>query len=140
MHKTANKKVLLIEADAFLAGIYGEKFHQQGFTVILAVNGEIALKLVRQHLPDVILLDAVLPKLDGFSVLERLKSDPHLQKIPVIMLTNLGQKEDVEKGLRLGAVDYLVKAHFLPDETVTRVKQALEMVQSKNKQAARSKI
>jgi CheY-like chemotaxis protein len=79
----------------------------------------------RRKEPDVILLDILLPRLDGFAVLEALKKDPATQDIPVILLTNLGQKEDVEKGLAQGAADYLIKAHFKPSETVAVVKRVL---------------
>jgi DNA-binding response OmpR family regulator len=75
--------------------------------------------------PDIILLDVLLPKLDGFAVLEKLKEDPATKEIPVILLTNLGQKDDVEKGLESGAADYLIKAHFKPSEVVDKVKKIL---------------
>ena len=70
-------------------------------------------------------MDILLPKLDGFEVLEKLKQNEKLQKIPVVLLTNLGQKEDVDKGLKLGAADYLIKAHFMPIETVEKVKKIM---------------
>ena len=121
--KTVN--VLLVEDDAFLANIYKTKFEMEGFKVHLAENGEIGLKEAKKKNPDVILLDILLPKMDGFTVLEHLKEDDELKSIPVILLTNLGQKDDVEKGLALGAADYLIKAHFKPSETVDKVKKVL---------------
>lgn len=119
-------KVLLVEDDTFLANIYKTKFEMEGFKVEHAANGELGLKAAAKRNPDIILLDILLPKKDGYTVLEELKADDKLKDIPVILLTNLGQKDDVEKGLALGAVDYLIKAHFKPSETVDKVKKALK--------------
>ena len=83
--------------------------------------------MAKKKKPDIILLDVLMPKMDGFTVLENLKKDKNLAQIPVILLTNLGQKDDVEKGLELGAVDYLIKAHFKPSETVDKVKDILQL-------------
>jgi len=120
--------VLLVEDDEFLANIYKTKFEMEGFKVSIADNGESGLADAKKKAPDVILLDILLPKMDGFAVLEKLKGDAELKKIPVILLTNLGQKEDVDKGLKLGASDYLIKAHFMPAETVEKVKKVLASV------------
>lgn len=123
--KENKTKILLIEDDTFLAGIYATKFEQAGFEVSLAADGEAGLKAAQKEKPNIILLDILMPKMDGFEVLENLKKDANLSKIPVILLTNLGQREDVEKGLKLGAVDYLIKAHFMPHETVEKVKKVI---------------
>jgi len=117
--------VLLIEDDTFLANIYKTKFEMEGFVVDVAENGELGLKEVQKRQPDLVLLDILLPKMDGFTVLQQMKEDAELKNIPVILLTNLGQKDDVEKGLKLGAADYLIKAHFKPSETVDKVKSVL---------------
>jgi len=93
--------------------------------VIEAIDGEEGLKRIREDKPDLILLDLILPGVDGFEVLSKLKEDPTLASIPVIILSNLGQREDIEKGLKLGAIDYLVKAHFTPNEIVDKVKAGL---------------
>lgn len=118
--------VLLVEDDSFLSNIYKTKFEMEGFKVSTAENGEVGLADAKKKKPDIILLDILLPKMDGFTVLEHLKKEAATKEIPVILLTNLGQKDDVEKGLKLGAVDYLIKAHFKPSETVEKVKKALE--------------
>lgn len=118
-------QILLVEDDAFLANIYKTKFEMEGFAVSVAENGEEGLEAAKKKLPSLILLDILLPKIDGFTVLKKLKADASTQSIPVILLTNLGQKDDVDKGLELGAVDYLIKAHFKPSETVAKVKKAL---------------
>ncbi len=120
-----NIYILLVEDDSFLANIYKTKFEMEGFTVNVAENGELGLKEAKKKKPDLILLDILLPKMDGFTVLQHLKADSALKDVPVILLTNLGQKDDVEKGLKLGAADYLIKAHFKPSETVDKVKKVL---------------
>ncbi|MFA4830690.1 MAG: response regulator [Patescibacteria group bacterium] len=123
--KMQDKKihVLLIEDDIFLANIYKMKFEMEGFKVTVSDNGELGLADAKKKKPDIILLDILLPKMDGFTVLEKLKAAESTKIIPVILLTNLGQKDDVEKGLKLGAVDYLIKAHFKPSETVEKVRK-----------------
>ncbi len=119
--------VLLVEDDSFLANIYKTKFEMEKFKVILAENGEIGLDLAQKKNPDIILLDILMPKLDGFAVLEELKKNESTKKIPVVLLTNLGQKDDVERGLEMGAIDYLIKAHTKPSEAVGKVKSILKI-------------
>lgn len=122
----ANKKsILLVEDDEFLAELYATKLNLEGFEVALAVDGEKGLKLAKEVAPDLILLDIILPKMDGFEVLKGIKADPKIKNIPVILLTNLSQKDEVQKGLDLGAVDYLIKAHFMPSEVVKKIKQTI---------------
>lgn len=119
--------VLLVEDDVFLAGIYQKKFEMEGYKISTADNGEKGLADAKKKKPDIILLDILLPKMDGFTVLQNLKADATTKDIPVILLTNLGQKDDVEKGLQAGAVDYLIKAHFKPSEIVDKVKKVLHL-------------
>ncbi len=118
--------VLLVEDDTFLANIYKTKLEMEKFKVTTAENGEEGLEAAQKKKPDIILLDILMPKMDGFAVLEELKKDTETQKIPVILLTNLGQKDDVERGLEMGAVDYLIKAHTKPSETVAKIKSVLK--------------
>lgn len=120
-------KILLVEDDSFLASVYATKFEAEGFDVLLAGDGEQGLKMAEKHLPSIILLDILMPKTDGFEMLRRLKRDQVLARVPVIMLTNLGQKEDVERCLKEGATDYLIKAHFVPGEAVGKVKKILNI-------------
>ena len=122
-------KILLVEDDIFLADIYKKKFEMEGFKINLVENGESALKAAqnKKNRPDIILLDILLPKLNGFAVLEKLNAEAETKNIPVIILTNLGQKDDVERGMALGAVDYLIKAHFKPSEVVDKVKKYLKL-------------
>lgn len=120
------QKVLIVDDDVFLSGIYATKLDLEGFEVETARDGEEGLKVAAKSKPDIILLDVLMPKLDGFETLKRLKADPDLKDVPVIMLTNLGQKEDVEKGLQEGAEDYLIKAHFVPSEAVEKIRAVLK--------------
>jgi DNA-binding response OmpR family regulator len=118
--------VLLVEDDVFLVEIYQKKFEMENFKVSVAANGEKGLAEAKKKLPDIILLDILMPKMDGFAVLEHLKEDNNTKNIPVILLTNLGQKDDVERGLAEGAVDYLIKTHFKPSEVVDKVRKVLK--------------
>lgn len=120
------QKILLVEDDTFLAGMYVSKLNLENFDVKLAENGEDGLNLAKKELPDLILLDILLPRMDGFEVLKALKADSKTAKIPVILLTNLGQKKDVDHGLSLGAEDYLIKAHFMPNEVIAKIKKILK--------------
>lgn len=127
MPETSKVHILLVEDDVFLSGIYQKKFEMEGFKISTADNGEKGLADAKKKKPDIILLDILLPKMDGFSVLKALKEDAAVKDIPVILLTNLGQKDDVEKGLEAGAVDYLIKAHFKPSEIVEKVRKVLKL-------------
>ena len=125
------KKIFIIEDDPFLSEMYAAKFSQSGFRVEMAIDGEKGLEKIKTSKPDLILLDIVLPKMDGFEILKKVKEDSQLKKIPIILLTNLGQKNEVEKGLALGADEYIIKAHFTPTAVVAKVKEVL----SKNDQS-----
>jgi len=98
---------------------------ESSFEITSAIDGESGLKTMKEQKPDLILLDLILPDMGGFEVLAKMKEDPLVSSIPVIILSNLGQQDDVEKGMGLGAVDYMVKAHFTPNEIVAKVKQVL---------------
>lgn len=127
MLKDSNLKILIIEDDPFLLGMYSGKFEVEDFKVLVADDGEKGLRLAQKEIPDIILLDILLPKMTGFEVLGALKKDPATSNIPVILLTNMSQKAEVEKGLTLGANDYLIKAHFMPSEVVDKIKQTLNI-------------
>lgn len=120
-------KILLIEDDSFLLSMYTTKFELENFDVVASEDGEKGIKMAAKEKPDIILLDIILPKKDGFEVLKELKSSEDLKNIPVILLTNLSQKSDIDKGLNLGAVDYLIKAHFMPSEVVDKIKKILNI-------------
>jgi DNA-binding response OmpR family regulator len=119
-------KILIIEDDKFLRELIAKKLNEEGFGVDEAVDGEEGLRKSKEGKPNLILLDLILPGIDGFEVLAKIKQDPEIKSIPVIILSNLGQKEDIEKGIKLGAFDYLVKAHFTPGEIIEKVRNALK--------------
>lgn len=118
-------KVLIVEDDSFIVDMYTTKLELEGFQVVSAEDGLKGLEVAKREKPTIILLDILMPKMDGFAYLEAAKKDPEIKDIPVLLLTNLGQKEDVQKGYELGAVGYLIKAHFMPSEVVEKIKQIL---------------
>lgn len=118
-------KILLIEDEEMLANMYEVKFKNEGFEIVKALDGAEGLEKSKTINPDFILLDIIMPKMDGFSVLTALKEDEKTKNIPVLLLTNLGQDEDVERGKELGAVGYLVKANITPSEVVEEVKKQI---------------
>jgi len=122
----SKKNILIIEDDKFLRELIVQKLLKENYDVSEAVDGEEGIKKIKEIKPSLVLLDLILPGIDGFEVLSQMKDEPGLSSIPVIILSNLGQKEDVEKGLKLGAVDYLIKAHFTPGEIIDKIKAALK--------------
>ena len=120
------KKILLIEDDKFLRELMNKKLLIMGYDVVTAGDGESGLVMIKESKPDVVLLDLILPGINGFEVLEQAKKDPETASVPVIILSNLGQSEDIEKGLKLGAKDFLVKAHFTPQEIINKLKAILD--------------
>lgn len=126
MTNHTTKKILIIEDDPFLSEMYVEKLNQAGFEPEVAADGKDGMTKLKSLKPDLVLLDIVLPKMDGFEILKKLKADAGFKNVPVILLTNLGQKDEVEKGLALGADEYIIKAHFTPTAVVAKVKELLE--------------
>lgn len=118
-------KILIIEDDKFLRGLIASKLIKEGYEVIEAPDGEAGLEKMTEANFNLVILDLLLPGIDGFEVLKNFKENDAVKAIPVIILSNLGSREDIERGLNLGAVDYLVKAHFTPDEIIDKVKQTL---------------
>lgn len=124
MPEITAKKILLVEDEPFLLGMYQTKLKLEGFDVTPAMEGEEALSKVESDTFDIILLDIMMPKLNGFAVLKVIRQEKKLST-PVIMLTNLGQKSDIEQAMALGANDYIVKAHFTPAEVVEKIKKLI---------------
>lgn len=120
------KSILLVEDDTFVSDIYQTKLGEEGFEVIFAENGVEAMKELEKKVPDIILLDIVMPYMDGMEVLKKLKDNNKWKNVPVILLTNLSEKDKVEEGLSLGASDYLIKSHFTPAEVVQKVNDLLK--------------
>lgn len=126
MDENKKTKVLIIEDDSYISDMYKIKLESENFEVVIAEDGVKGIKELEKYRPDVILLDVVMPKVDGFSVLKTIKNTEEIKNIPVVMLTNLGQKDNVERGFELGASGYVIKAHFTPSEVVKKVKEILE--------------
>lgn len=118
-------RILLVEDDNFLRDLIYHKMVKEGFTVEQGLDGEDGLKKAIEQKPHLILLDLILPGMDGFEVLKKIREDETIKQVPVIILSNLGQKDDIEKGMKLGATDYLIKAHNTPGEIIDKVRAVL---------------
>ncbi len=123
-------KILVVEDDSFVIDIYHTKLSQEGYEVIEARNGIEAMKKLEEVRPDLILLDIIMPYMDGMEVLRKIKKDEKLKTIPIILLTNLSQKEEINEGLGLGASDYLIKSHFTPSEVLEKIKICLKNLEN----------
>lgn len=121
-----NKIVLVVEDDKFLRELLVKKLTKEGFQVEAALDGETGVALLGQKTPDIILLDLLLPKMDGFEVLTRVRQDAKTKATPVIIFSNLGEKADIDKAMSLGATDFMVKANFTLDEIVTKMQGVLQ--------------
>ncbi len=119
------KTILLVEDDPFLVEIYSTKLKEAGFSVKIATDGKDALRKVKRDIPDLLLLDIVLPNFNGWEILRKIGRDDELRALKVVILSNLGEKQEIEKGLKLGAAKYLVKAHYTPSEVIEEVKKIL---------------
>lgn len=117
--------VLIIEDEQFLCRLLTKKFESSGFVVRIALDGETGLKIVQQELPDIVLLDILLPGIDGFEVLRRLKSNTNSQGIPVVIISNLGEAMDIDKAMQIGAADYLIKAQSSPQQIVDKARELM---------------
>ena len=119
------KKILFIEDESALQRTFEEALKDEGFEMISALDGETGLKMAKEKNPDLILLDLILPKVEGMEVLKKLKEDEKTKDIPVIVLTHLEELEKVEKAMELGAKAYLVKGEYSLNEVVERIKKVL---------------
>lgn len=125
MAEAQSVKILLMEDENMLASMYETKFKKEGFDIELAPDGEAGLAKAKSGNYQIILVDIIMPKLDGFAVLKELRGLPQYQTIPIILLTNLSQEEDMKKGKDLGATDYWVKANLTPGQIVESVKKLI---------------
>lgn len=119
------KKILFIDDESVLQKTFGDIIKEQGYDMVSALDGEIGFRLAKTEKPDLIMLDLVMPKQNGFETLKALKEDEDTQNIPVIVLTNLEDMKNVEKAIELGATTYLVKANYKLEEVVDKIKEAL---------------
>jgi len=118
-------KVLVVEDDKFLRELLVRKLFGEGFTIESAIDSRGAFEILSNWKPQIILLDLILPGEDGFSILEKIKKDSNLADIPVVILSNLGQQEDIDRAMALGAMDFMVKANFTLDEIIEKITKAL---------------
>ncbi len=119
-------KILLVEDDPFLSSLLRNRIVKEGFEVEMVKDGEEALPMLKKAKPDLVLLDLILPGKSGFEVMEDIKNDPQISKVPIVIISNLGQDSDIARGKELGAADYLVKANISIDFLVGKVKEILK--------------
>jgi two-component system chemotaxis response regulator CheY len=125
MDQTNKRSILIVEDDQYLRELYTLQFGQSGMSVTAAANGREALAKIKNNHCDAILLDIMMPDLTGIDVIKALKQDPATKNIPVIFLTNMGQENIVNEGMALGAVAYLIKSSYLPDQLLKKVTEIL---------------
>jgi DNA-binding response OmpR family regulator len=114
-------KVLVIDDDAYIAEAYSDKMTALGYEFKVATDGEAGLKVLQEWVPDAVILDLVMPRKDGFATLEAIKQDSNLAHIPVLVASNLGQQEDIDRVMKLGAKDFIIKSNATPDDIVNRL-------------------
>jgi CheY-like chemotaxis protein len=124
------KKILIVEDDNFVAEVYSTKLLEMGHEVLIAQNGEEGIIQAGSNKPDLILLDIIMPVMGGIEMLEELKKNESLKNIPVILLTNVGEKESIQRVRDLGVQDYLIKSHFTPAEVIEKIETVLGKVDS----------
>jgi len=117
------KQILLVEDDPFLVDIYTTKFKEMGFVIEVAQDGNQVMRKITEKKIDLVLLDIVLPHIDGWEILKNIKEDPKLKDLKVVILSNLGQQSEIDKAFSMGAAKYLIKAHYTPSEVVEEIKK-----------------
>lgn len=119
------KKILIIEDEKSLANLLYKKLKTEGYEVLKAWNGKEGLDLIKKEKPDLILLDIIMPEIDGFEVMEIISKNKRLKKIPIIIISNSGQPIEISRARKLGVVDWLIKTEFDPQEVVDKVKKQI---------------
>jgi DNA-binding response OmpR family regulator len=120
------KKVMIIEDDHFLSSLMKARLEKEGFTIVQAFDGEEAMQMLKEQLPALIILDLIMPKVTGFEVLQMISITPQLDKVPVVILSNLAQDSDIQKAQELGAKEYFVKVKVSIDDLVGRIKTLVD--------------
>jgi len=126
MSNPKKKKILLVEDDPLIIKIYSSRLEQDGFEVEVASRGNEVIRKLKEQKYDLVLLDLVLPELTGFEILEKIRKEKEFSDLKVLVLSNLGEKENISKANRFGVVDYLVKARYTPSEVVEEVTRVLK--------------
>lgn len=116
-----NKKILIVEDDEFLRSLTAKRLESEGYAVKVAIDGQMALDMLAEDKPDLILLDLLLPNMNGFELLEKMRAEDWGRELPVIVFSNLGQKEDIERAKQLGANDFLIKANFTLEDVISKL-------------------
>jgi CheY-like chemotaxis protein len=119
------KKILIVEDDTFLQGLTATKLSKEGYEVLTASNGEDAVKKVTTEVPDFVLLDLVLPGIDGFGILEQIRKNEKTKAIPVIIFSNLAEDKDIQRAKELGANEFMIKSNFTLDELAEKISQII---------------
>jgi two-component system, chemotaxis family, chemotaxis protein CheY len=119
------KRILIIEDEIILRNLLEKKFKQEGYEVTVAVDGEDGIEKMRENKPDLIVLDIIMPRLDGFGVMEKMKEDDNLKDIYIMIVSNSGQPVELDRARRLGARDWLIKTDFDPQEVISKVSKIL---------------
>lgn len=118
-------KILIIEDDRYISKMYQLKLSLDGFDVQIADNGRIGVDKVKEFKPDIVLTDILMPELDGFEVIKLIKAEPEFKSTPILIMSNLGQEDHIQKGLELGALGYIVKSQYTPSKVVDKIKEIL---------------
>lgn len=119
------KKIVILEDDEHISRVYGMKFSKEGYDTVFVSSGEQGVEKIESEMPDLVIMDLMMPKKDGFGVLEDIKKNPSLSKIPVLVISNLGQESDRARALELGASDYMIKVDYSMQEVVDKAKSYL---------------
>lgn len=125
--KKMKKKILIVEDDQIIAGTLQEFLSAEGFETLLALDGETGLGLAKKESPDLIILDIILPKKDGYEIIKEIRNDQNSKSTPIVLLTNLGNPSNIGKALKLGATTYLTKTDYSLKEVVEKVKEVLKI-------------
>ena len=120
------KKILLVEDDSFILDIYASKFKQEGYSVDIAQDGQVALEKIKNNCPDLLVLDLLVPKLDGWDVLRSVRNDPKTKDLKVIIISNLDQKSYPDDADKLGVIRYFLKIATTPDEIANAIREILK--------------
>lgn len=127
------EKILIVEDDMYINKMYQLKLNLEGYQVEIAENGRVGVEKTKSFKPDIILLDILMPEMDGFEVLKTVKANKDSKDIPVLIMSNLGQEDHIQKGKELGAVGYIVKTQYTPAKVVETIKEVLEKYKAKAK-------
>jgi|ETNmetMinimDraft_26_1059896.scaffolds.fasta_scaffold37862_2 DNA-binding response OmpR family regulator len=137
--KPGKNKILIVEDEPFLVEMYKTRFEQEGYDVAIALSGATVSTTMKENKPDLVLLDLIMPEVDGYQVLQEVKSINSIKDVPVLIFSNLAQEEEIEKGFEYGADDYFVKSNYIPSQIVEKVEKMIKQKKGKKKTATSKK-